>query len=136
MCKGDWQVTILFQRDTIVNKTQLGGQGTTAHTLFEGLENRTLFAAFGTADANFGTAGRAVAGFSSNSKTPTINQLLVTSGGNILAGGTTGLARFASDGTLDSTFGTSGKVTFAAAANFVAEAVDPSNNSIYVLVSA
>ena len=103
--------------------------------LFENLENRVLFA-FGDADTNFGTAGRAVAGFSSTSKTPAIQELLTISGGKILAAGTTGLAQFSSAGAIDTSFGTSGKVVFSNAATFIADAVDPTTGNIYALVSA
>ena len=116
-------------------KKSLSRNGTSATGLFEGLENRMMFA-FGAADTNFGTAGRAIVGFSGTNATPAIQELLVVSGGKILAGGTTGLARFTSAGAIDSTFGSSGKVTFNAAATFVADAVDPTTNNIYVLVTA
>jgi len=119
-----------------VKKSQgMRGRGRSNPSFFEGLENRLLFA-FGDADTNFGTAGRATVGFSSSGRTPAIQRMLVTSGGKILAGGTTGLARFTSAGALDTTFGTSGKITLSSAATFIAEAVDPATNNIYVLVTA
>src|SRR4051812_14153516 len=74
-----------------------------ATVLFEAVETRLLYA-FGEADTDFATAGRVTTPFSSTGKTPAITQMLVTSGGKILAGGTTGLSRYTSAGAGDSTF--------------------------------
>jgi uncharacterized delta-60 repeat protein len=111
------------------------GTGASARSLFEGLENRLLFA-FGQTDPNFGVAGRAFEPFSDANRTPIVQQMLITSGGNILAGGSTGLARFTPAGAVDSTFGSSGKVAISSAAKFIAEAVDPTNGNIYVVITA
>src|SRR5438552_571851 len=71
------------------------------------LESRWLFA-FGKTDASFGVAGRVLTPFTS-SATVQISDLVV-SGAKIVAAGDAGLARYGSDGTLDSAFGTAGKV--------------------------
>jgi uncharacterized delta-60 repeat protein len=105
--------------------------GSPIHTL----ESRLLFA-FGESDVDFGIAGRVVQPFVGADETPAVQQMLTTAGGKILAGGTTGVARFTSAGEVDSTFGSNGKLTLSSAATFVAEAVDPTTNKVYVLISA
>ena len=96
------------------------------HPQLEGLETRRLFA-FGKTDTTFGDQGRTEAAVDNANGSQATKDLLVTSGGKIIAGGDAGLIRFNSDGSLDDTFGTSGTVR-TNGFSFKAEAVDGSGN--------
>lgn len=97
------------------------------------LEPRRLFA-FGDTDTAFGIGGRAVTQFSTGSFTANAQNLHVVSAGKILAAGPTGLTQYAADGSLDTAFGTDGKVVFSGL-TYKAVTVD-SSGKIYVLVTA
>src|SRR5438552_18405891 len=63
------------------------------HPQLEGLETRRLFA-FGKTDTTFGDQGRTEAAVDNANGSQATKDLLVTSGGKIIAGGDAGLIRF------------------------------------------
>lgn len=132
-CSSDQGVSFFFKGHMKLRNSG-NGRGLRAG-IFEALENRLLFA-FGQTDTTFGDAGHVTVSFSTQNATPAIQKILVDSSNKILAGGTTGLVRMSNTGVIDTTFGTSGKVSFPAGANFVSDAIDPTDGKIYVLVSA
>ena len=76
----------------------------------ERLDERTVFAA-GQLDTNFGEAGIARTGFDDSATYGTlVLGTAVQSDGRIVAAGEGGMARFNSDGSIDTTFGTAGRV--------------------------
>ncbi|HEY2934301.1 MAG TPA: delta-60 repeat domain-containing protein [Acidobacteriota bacterium] len=69
----------------------------------------------GTIDPSFGSSGKVTTGFGGDGSTDVLAAMVIQSDGRIVVAGTArqdfGLARYESDGTLDFTFGSAGKVT-------------------------
>ena len=100
----------------------------------------------GTLDASFGTGGKVVTDFNANSTHDAINDLALQTDGKIVAVGKSntwndnpntasiGIVRYNADGTLDTTFGTNGKVStdFGGPGNSAAKTAIDSNGGIVV----
>src|SRR5262245_12297208 len=83
--------------------------GPLANAVAEVLETRRLMA-FGKTDTSFGDAGRATASIANATSFEQTQDLIVATGGKIVAGGDAGLIRFDSTGAVDETFGDGGTV--------------------------
>jgi len=108
----DTAKSVVFQAD---GKILLGGEGRSAGGTY-GIHALTRLSANGIVDTTFGSAGKVVTDFGRPSH---VHALAVQADGKILAigeaystddGGAAAVARYNSDGTLDSSFGTAGMV--------------------------
>jgi uncharacterized delta-60 repeat protein len=98
----------------------------------EQLEPRQLFA-FGQADQSFGTGGRVTTLISGIYEGAQLQDISISNGGDIVAGGNGGLVRWDRNGTLDTEFGTNGNVPLSGGA-FRDQDV-ASDGTTYVLVA-